>query len=145
MEPSPEEIVRGLLAAQEVFDKSGVTPDEAATARFVVEAWDVSGFVGKAPEAELAICTVCDEADEAALAACCSGWDSDRVPESADLELVTPPQSFRFRSEEEPTQGLFDTAEAGILTRPAPTSGRWLPRRGPGFLRMHFRQEAAKR
>ncbi|MER9757993.1 hypothetical protein NKJ46_32240 [Mesorhizobium sp. M0166] len=29
----PEEIVRGLLAAQEVFDKAGVTPDQAATAR----------------------------------------------------------------------------------------------------------------
>lgn len=111
----PEEIVRGLLAAQDVFDKAGVTPDEAATARFVVEAWDISGFVGKAPEAELAICTVWDEADEAAVAACCAGWDSGKVPDSANLELVTPPQSFRFTSEEERTPELFGKTEAGIL------------------------------
>lgn len=104
-------------AAQAVFDKAGVTPDEAATARFVVEAWDISGFVGKAPEAELAICTVWDEADEAAVAACCAGWDPDKVPRSADLELVTPPQSFRFTSEEERTQGLFDRTEAGFSKR----------------------------
>lgn len=37
----PEEVVRGLLAAQDVFDKAGVTPDQAATARFVVEGWDI--------------------------------------------------------------------------------------------------------
>lgn len=52
---SPEEIICGLLAAQEVFDKAGVTPEQAATARFVVEGWDFSGFRGKVPEAELTI------------------------------------------------------------------------------------------
>lgn len=52
----PEDIVRGLLAAQAVFDRAGVTPDQAATARFVVEGWDIRGFAGKVPEEELAIC-----------------------------------------------------------------------------------------
>ena len=47
----PEDIVRGLLAAQAVFDRAGVTPDQAATARFVVEGWDIRGFAGKVPEA----------------------------------------------------------------------------------------------
>ena len=56
----PEEIVRGLIAAQEVFAKAGVTPDQAATARFIVEGWDIRGFAGKVPEEELAICTVWD-------------------------------------------------------------------------------------
>lgn len=88
----PEEIVRGLLAAQEVFDKAGVTPDQAATARFVVEGWDIRGFTGKVPEEELAICTVWDEADRAAVLACCAGWAADKVPDSADLELVREPQ-----------------------------------------------------
>ena len=46
----PEEIVRGLLAAQDVFDKAGVTPDQAAMARFVVEGWDIRGFTGKYPK-----------------------------------------------------------------------------------------------
>ena len=54
----PEEIVRGLIAAQEVFAKAGITPDQAATARFIVEGWDIRGFAGKVPEEELAICTV---------------------------------------------------------------------------------------
>lgn len=111
----PEEIVRGLLAAQEVFDKAGVTPDQAAMARFVVEGWDIRGFTGKVPEDELAICTVWDEADEAAVQACCAGWPADKVPGSADLELVREPQRFRFTSEEERSEWLFQTADAGIL------------------------------
>ncbi|RWI08815.1 MULTISPECIES: hypothetical protein [Mesorhizobium] len=111
----PEEIVRGLLAAQEVFDKAGVTPDQAAMARFVVEGWDIRGFTGKVPEEELAICTVWDEADQAAVQACCSGWDADKVPSSGDLELVQEPQRFSFTSEEERSEWLFQTADAGIL------------------------------
>jgi hypothetical protein len=111
----PEEIVRGLLAAQEVFDKAGVTPDHAAMARFVVEGWDIRGFTGKVPEEELAICTVWDEADQAAVQACCAGWDADKVPESADLELVREPQRFSFTSEEERSEWPFQTADAGIL------------------------------
>ncbi|WP_143748397.1 hypothetical protein [Mesorhizobium carmichaelinearum] len=111
----PEGIIRGLLAAQDVFDKAGVTPDEAATARFVVEGWDIRGFVGKVPEAELAICTVWDEADQAAVRACCTGWAADKVPNSAELELVQKPQRFKFSSEEERSEWLFQTANAGIL------------------------------
>lgn len=107
--------VRGLLAAQEVFDKAGVTPDQAAMARFVVEGWDIRGFTGKLPEDELAICTVWDEADQAAVQACCAGWPADKVPGSADLELVREPQRFRFTSEEERSEWLFQTADAGIL------------------------------
>jgi hypothetical protein len=111
----PEEIVRGLIAAQEVFDKAGVTPDQAATARFVVEGWDIRGFAGKVPEEELAICTVWDGADQAAVLACCAGWPADKVPGSAELELVREPQRFRFTSEEDHSEWLFQTADAGIL------------------------------
>ncbi|WP_265519223.1 hypothetical protein [Nitratireductor luteus] len=104
-----------LLAAQDVFDKAGLTPDQAATARFVVEGWDVSGFVGRVPEAELAICTIWDEADQAAVKACYAGWDAGKVPSSADLELVQEPQRFRLTSEEESSEQLFETAEDTIL------------------------------
>ncbi|WP_145721031.1 hypothetical protein [Mesorhizobium tianshanense] len=107
--------MRGLLAAQEVFDKASVTPDQAAMARFVVEGWDIRGFAGKVPEEELAICTVWDEADQAAVQACCAGWPADKVPRSAELELVREPQRFRFTSEEERSEWLFQTADAGIL------------------------------
>ena len=98
-----------------MFDKPGVIPDQAATARFVVEGWDIAGFPGKVSEAELTICTVWDEADQAAVAACCAGWAADKVPGSADLELVTTPERFKFTSEDERREWLFDTAEAGIL------------------------------
>jgi len=81
-----------------VFDKAGVTPDEAATARFVVEGWDISGFRGKVPEHELGICAVWDEADQAAVKACCVGWVVDQLPSSADLELVREPGRFKFTS-----------------------------------------------
>ncbi|RWQ62417.1 hypothetical protein [Mesorhizobium sp.] len=109
--------MRGLLAAQDVFDKAGVTPDQAATARFIVEGWDIRGFTGKVPETELAICTVWDEADQAAVLACCAGWAADKVPNSADLELVREPQRFSFTSEEEKSERLFQTADAGILEK----------------------------
>ncbi|TIP26223.1 MAG: hypothetical protein E5X67_21410 [Mesorhizobium sp.] len=111
----PEDIVRGLLAAQSVFDRAGVTPDLAATARFIVEGWDIRGFPNPAPEAELAICNVWDEADQAAVEACCVGWPADRIPDTADLELVREPQRFRLTSEEERSEWQFQTAEAGIL------------------------------
>lgn len=111
----PDEIVRGLLAAQEVFDKADVTPDQAATARFVVEGWDIKGFPEPAPEAELAICGVWDEADQAAVRACCTGWSPDRIPDSASLELVREPQRFKLTTGDKESEWLFETAEAGIL------------------------------
>src|SRR5690606_10647587 len=47
---APEEVIRGLFAAQEVFDKAGVTPEEATTASFVVEGWDIRGFPRPLPQ-----------------------------------------------------------------------------------------------
>lgn len=111
----PEEIVRGLLAAQSVFDRASVTPDEAATARFVVEGWDIKGFPEPAPDAELEIYHVWDEADQAAVTACCAGWPKEKIPSSADLELVTEPVRFRLASGENDQDWTFETAEAGIL------------------------------
>jgi hypothetical protein len=111
----PEEIIRGLLAAQLVFDQAGVTPDAAATARFVVEGWDIEGFPEPAPDAELEICHVWDEADQAAVTACCAGWRQEKIPCSADLELVTEPARFRLTPGENDQDRMFETAEAGIL------------------------------
>jgi hypothetical protein len=111
----PGEIIRGLLAAQLVFDKAGVTPDAAATARFVVEGWDIEGFPEPAPDAELAIFHVWDEADQAAVMACCAGWRQEKIPSSADLELVTEPARFRLTPGENDEDRMFETAEAGIL------------------------------
>lgn len=111
----PGEIVRGLLAAQVVFDEAGITADQAATARFIVEGWDIKGFPNPAPEAELAICGVWDEADQAAVRACCVGWPPDRIPDTADLELVQEPQRFRLTAGDKENERLFETVAAGIL------------------------------
>ena len=111
----PEEIIRGLLAAQLVFDNAGVTPDAAVTARFVVEGWDIEGFPEPAPDAELAICHVWDDADQAAVTACCAGWPQEKIPGSADLELVTEPMRFRLTPGENNQDREFETAAAGIL------------------------------
>jgi hypothetical protein len=111
----PEEIIRGLLAAQLVFDNAGVTPDEAATARLVVEGWDIEGFPDPAPDAELAICHVWDEADQAAVTACCAGWPKEKIPGSADLELVSEPVRFRLTPGENDQDWEFETAAPGIL------------------------------
>lgn len=111
----PEDIVRGLLAAQAVFDRAGVTPDQAATARFVVEGWDIKGFPDPAPDAELAICNIWDEADQAAVKACCSGWPAGKIPGSAELELVLEPQRFGLTAGEKDSAWPLETAEAGIL------------------------------
>jgi hypothetical protein len=83
---NPEEIVRGLLAAQAVFDKAGVTPLQAAEAQFDMDGWDIQGFEGEGPD-NSDICDVWREADVAAVKACCEGWPKEKVPDTAELEL----------------------------------------------------------
>lgn len=87
---TPEEIARGLTAAQAVFDRAGVTPLRAAEARFNLEGWDIAGFDGAISQDDLDLAGLWDEADQAALGACCAGWDEARKPETAQLELVDP-------------------------------------------------------
>mgnify|MGYP001459875755 CR=1 FL=1 len=86
----PEEIARGLAAAQAVFDRAGVTPDRAADARFNAEGWDIRGFDDDISGDDLAICTVWDEAEGAAIEACCAGWAKRPGPTAAYLKLVDP-------------------------------------------------------
>jgi hypothetical protein len=87
---TPEEIERGLAAAQAVFDKDGVTDDEAATAAYIVEGWMEYPNTERPTGRDLDIYQLWSEADCAAAKACCSGWPPDRVPSSADLELLRP-------------------------------------------------------
>jgi hypothetical protein len=86
----PEEIVRGLLAAQQVFEKAGVTPLQAAEAAFDMEGWDIQGFQGDAPD-NADICNVWLDADQAAVEACCAGWPKDKIPHIAELALSDEP------------------------------------------------------
>lgn len=91
----PQEIARGIAAAMAVFERHSITPERAADARFNVEGWDIQGFTGDISAEDLEICSVWDDADQAALKACCADWRKRRMPTSANLELVDPHRSSR--------------------------------------------------
>lgn len=91
---TPDEIARGLDAAQAVFDRAGVTALQAADARFAVEGWDIGGFEGEISGDDLAICTVWDEAQDAERDVCCQGWSEERR-EDVYLELVSTRSRLR--------------------------------------------------
>jgi hypothetical protein len=85
---SPEEIAKGLRAAQAVLDAAGVTDAEAAWGLFELESFD------DAPErnAERRVANAAFDAGvalmqarKAAIAACCQGWA--HCPRSGDWTL----------------------------------------------------------
>ena len=81
------EIERGLAAAQAVLNQGGVTPYEAAAGYFARDGWDVSGFSEDAvpTDAQLRAAGLWEDADVAAVEACCAEWP--QKPEHAGLEL----------------------------------------------------------
>ncbi|RWE77598.1 hypothetical protein [Mesorhizobium sp.] len=92
---TPEEIARGIKAAQAVFDDAGITAEEAAHGMFALEGWDIKGFPeGEKPsEQEQKAADAWLEANRAACDACCSGWPEDKVCRHLVLELVGVPRS----------------------------------------------------
>jgi hypothetical protein len=87
---TPDEIERGIVAAKAIFHRARVTPEAAADGRFAVEGWDDRGFEGAISAEDLDLHALWDEADQAALQACCAGWETRRKPASSNLELVNP-------------------------------------------------------
>lgn len=91
---SPEEIARGIAAAEAALERAGFTAEEAADGAFALEGWDINGFpedglddrAGDAAQAWA-------EAHTAALEACCAGWPEERKPRDVDLELLTDPET----------------------------------------------------
>ena len=85
---SPEEMARGIAAAEAVFAKEGVSAEEAAYGTFALEGWDIKGFPedDEPSEAEDIGASVWLAADKAAIEACCAGWPE--VPRTLSLELV---------------------------------------------------------
>ena len=94
---STKEIERGLAAAWAVFNKAGITPEQAADAVFSVEGWDDAGFPDddSPSDFDFKYCNVWREADEAAAAAVCRDWPVTRRVLSADLELDDPEADAR--------------------------------------------------
>ncbi|RUT85523.1 MULTISPECIES: hypothetical protein [unclassified Mesorhizobium] len=87
---SPEEIARGIAAANEVLDRAGISALEAADGMFAIEGWDDASFADESlptgEENEAASAWI--EASRAALDACCADWPAEKRPVAADLQLV---------------------------------------------------------
>ncbi|TPK42330.1 MULTISPECIES: hypothetical protein [unclassified Mesorhizobium] len=91
---SPEEISRGLAAAEEALERAGFTAEEAAYGAFVVEGWDINGPPEDGPDYSASrAASAWGRAHAAALEACCEGWPENRKPISVGLELLTDPET----------------------------------------------------
>lgn len=87
-EASPEEMARGIAAAEAVFADAGISAEEAADGMFALEAWDDQSFPedDEPTEADDRAAAVWMDANKAALEACCAGWPE--VPRELRLELL---------------------------------------------------------
>lgn len=88
---TPEEIVRGLNAAMNVFEKAGINPYDAAGGKFARDLWDDLGF----PEDDEDFtdhdaheAAIWDQAEEAAVNTCCASWPEDRPRTGDGLEVI---------------------------------------------------------
>lgn len=88
---TPEQRARGVAAAQEVFKRAGVDPWDTAKAHFkrAGECLALSDAEDRLSEEEGRLAHLFDEAEEAALAACCEGRDA--VPPDSYFQLLRPP------------------------------------------------------
>jgi len=100
---TPEELARGVAAAEGVFERAGITPLQGAEGLFALEGWDIKGFPedDKPTEDEDQAATIWMEADEAATTACCAGWPEDKVPRHQIMELINVPRT-RLQAEATP-------------------------------------------
>jgi hypothetical protein len=82
-----EEMLRGLLAAKDVFERAGVCPWEAAFAADHADADDEDCDCLRLPrEEEEELADTWKQADRAALDACCVGWRNK--PPTAGLKVA---------------------------------------------------------
>ncbi|MER8859105.1 hypothetical protein NKI09_15805 [Mesorhizobium sp. M0757] len=92
---TPQELCRGIAAAEAVFARAGITALQGAEGLFALEGWDIKGFPedDKPTEDEDQAATVWLEADKAAAAACCAGWPEEKVPHHQVMELIDVPRT----------------------------------------------------
>ncbi|MER9332892.1 hypothetical protein NKJ06_02565 [Mesorhizobium sp. M0293] len=125
---SPEEIARGIAAAQAVLDRAGITAIEAAEGLFALEGWDDASFPdeGEPTEEEDEAASAWMEASRAALDACCADWPAEKRPVAADLQLLVDPATqladrpsalamLRALTAAQDGNGEFMNSQIGIL------------------------------
>lgn len=99
-----DELRKGLAAARRVFDTAGVHPVAAAEGWWALEGWDDSGFASEISEEDDANAAVWADAQEAAIAACCEGWDESRKPKGFVLEIIPTADTPDFDDDDEDEQ-----------------------------------------
>ena len=79
--------MRGLEAARLTFAAAGISADTAARGAWARDRWEVSLRSGsrQPTDSELVAARVFDEAEAAAIGACCAGWAE--VPSGAGLRV----------------------------------------------------------
>ncbi len=83
---TPEQLERGVAAAQDVLNAARLTAAEAVLGRWACDEWERSGAKGsKPPAGVLEAAAACRLAERAAIDACCSGA---QPPEGAWLEFT---------------------------------------------------------
>jgi hypothetical protein len=83
---SPEDIQRGIAAAEAVFEPPALQPCAPALGMFALECWDDGGFEGELSEEDARAADVWLKAEAAAIDACCIGWPEDKKPGMSSLE-----------------------------------------------------------
>jgi hypothetical protein len=78
---SKMELRRGIDAAQQVFNRAGVSA-EVAISLMRKKDFEIDPLT----PSERMYADLFEDADRAALEACCQGWDRDRIPSDAFLE-----------------------------------------------------------
>ena len=78
---SKRELRRGADAAQQVFNRAGV-PAEVAISLMRKRDFEIDPLTPR----ERRYAGLWEEAERAAIAACCHGWASDRIPSDTGLE-----------------------------------------------------------
>lgn len=97
----PEELARGVAAAEAVFEGSGVSCEDSMSGMLAIELWDMKGFPEsyEPSEEKQAAASVWFLAERAACEACCAGWPEDKVvrhralavgPDEPKVKTVNP-------------------------------------------------------
>ncbi len=86
-----EEETRGVNAAMAVFNEAGINPYDAAGGAHARAIWDDKGFPDNDEDftdKEAVAATVWDQAEKAAMDACCEVWPADRPRSGDGLEVI---------------------------------------------------------
>lgn len=102
-----QEMRKGLEAARVVFEKAGVHPLIAAEGWWKLQGWDDGAPDESLTEEDSRNAAIWLDAEDAAIEACCKGWEEERRPVSGVLQMIDT-ERFATRREEDGTWTILD-------------------------------------